>query len=158
MRPTMRAYSHQGHGPRADQTGRIHISDFRNPRTISIAKRSRSIHSGQTRKSPHPDGMSVLASEADIVRPRAQVRFGPQPDSCIAAISRTIRPSRQHVLKETDDQLARRLTAFSGTISALKRNSCGSAGSTEMRTQWLSGQPKVSTRVKFSNRRLVFLL
>jgi len=24
----MRAYSHQGHGPRADQTGRIHISDF----------------------------------------------------------------------------------------------------------------------------------
>src|ERR1700722_8852681 len=29
MRPKMRAYSHQGHGPRADQTGRIHISDFR---------------------------------------------------------------------------------------------------------------------------------
>jgi len=26
-----RAYSHQGHGPRADQTGRIHISDFRYP-------------------------------------------------------------------------------------------------------------------------------
>jgi hypothetical protein len=47
----MRAYSHQGHGPRADQTGRIHISDFRNPRTISIAKRSRSIHVGQPRKS-----------------------------------------------------------------------------------------------------------
>jgi hypothetical protein len=45
----MRAYSHQGHGPRADQTGRIHISDFRKPRTISIAKRSRSIHPGQTR-------------------------------------------------------------------------------------------------------------
>jgi hypothetical protein len=43
----MRAYSHQGHGPRADQTGRIHISDFRNPRTISLAKRSRSIHWGQ---------------------------------------------------------------------------------------------------------------
>ena len=42
----MRAYSHQGHGPRADQTGRIHISDFRNPRTISLAKRSRSIHMG----------------------------------------------------------------------------------------------------------------
>src|SRR6516225_7753850 len=42
----MRAYSHQGHGPRADQTGRIHISDFRNPRTISLAKRSRSIHWG----------------------------------------------------------------------------------------------------------------
>jgi transposase len=29
MRPKARAYSHQGHGPRADQTGRIHISDFR---------------------------------------------------------------------------------------------------------------------------------
>jgi hypothetical protein len=25
------AYSHQGHGPRADQTGRIHISDIRIP-------------------------------------------------------------------------------------------------------------------------------
>ena len=45
----MCAYSHQGHGPRADQTGRIHISDFRNPRTISVAKRSRSIHLGQSR-------------------------------------------------------------------------------------------------------------
>jgi len=31
MRPMARAYSHQGHGPRADQTGRIHISDFRYP-------------------------------------------------------------------------------------------------------------------------------
>ncbi|MEG3619523.1 hypothetical protein V5T82_13740, partial [Magnetovibrio sp. PR-2] len=39
-----RAYSHRGHGPRADQTGRIHISDFRNPAIISIAKCSRSIH------------------------------------------------------------------------------------------------------------------
>jgi hypothetical protein len=29
MRSKVRAYSHQGHGPRADQTGRIHISDFR---------------------------------------------------------------------------------------------------------------------------------
>jgi hypothetical protein len=46
----MRAYSHQGHGPRADQTGRIHISDFRFLRTISLAKRSRSIHSGQSRR------------------------------------------------------------------------------------------------------------
>src|ERR1700749_3037327 len=50
MRPLMRAYSHQGHGPRADQTGRIHISDFRFLRTISLAKRSRSIHLGQMRK------------------------------------------------------------------------------------------------------------
>jgi hypothetical protein len=31
MRSMARAYSHHGHGPRADQTGRIHISDFRNP-------------------------------------------------------------------------------------------------------------------------------
>jgi hypothetical protein len=31
MRPMARAYSHHGHGPRADQTGRIHISDFRYP-------------------------------------------------------------------------------------------------------------------------------
>jgi len=31
MRPPAHAYSHHGHGPRADQTGRIHISDFRNP-------------------------------------------------------------------------------------------------------------------------------
>ena len=27
----VRAYSHQGHGPRADQTGRIHISELRYP-------------------------------------------------------------------------------------------------------------------------------
>ena len=31
MRPMARAYSHHGHGPRADLTGRIHISDFRHP-------------------------------------------------------------------------------------------------------------------------------
>jgi hypothetical protein len=31
MRPKVRAYSHQGHGPRADQTGRVYISDFRYP-------------------------------------------------------------------------------------------------------------------------------
>ena len=35
MRPKARAYSHQGHGPRADQTGRIHISDFRFPRKLT---------------------------------------------------------------------------------------------------------------------------
>jgi hypothetical protein len=51
MRPTMRAYSHQGHGPQADQTGRMYIRDFRNTRTISIAKRSRSIHPGHKRLS-----------------------------------------------------------------------------------------------------------
>ena len=31
-----RAYSHHGHGPRADQTGRIHISDFRYPAKILL--------------------------------------------------------------------------------------------------------------------------
>ena len=31
MRTMARAYSHHGHGPRADQKGRIHISDFRYP-------------------------------------------------------------------------------------------------------------------------------
>ena len=50
------------------------------------------------------------------------------------------------------------LTTFPGTISALKRNSCGSAGSIVTRTQWESGQPNVSTRVKFSNTRLVLRL
>jgi len=52
----------------------------------------------------------------------------------------------------------RRLTTFSGIISALKRKTCGSAGSTVTRTQWVSGLPKVSTLVKFSKSRLVFLL
>ena len=33
-----RAYSHHGHGPRADQTGRIHISDFRYPAKILLRK------------------------------------------------------------------------------------------------------------------------
>ena len=32
------AYSHQGHGPRADQTGRIHISDFRYPVIFLLRK------------------------------------------------------------------------------------------------------------------------
>ena len=49
MRPKARAYTHQGHGPRADQTGRIHISDFRFPRTNSLAISSRSIHLGHKR-------------------------------------------------------------------------------------------------------------
>ena len=31
MRQKVCAYSHQGHGPRADHKGRIHISDFRHP-------------------------------------------------------------------------------------------------------------------------------
>ena len=35
--------THQGHGPRADETGRIHISDFRYSRTNSLAISSRSI-------------------------------------------------------------------------------------------------------------------
>src|ERR1700733_14080067 len=59
----MRAYSHQGHGPRADQTGRIHISDFRNLRTISLAKCSRSIHKGHKQTWQRDDGMSTFASE-----------------------------------------------------------------------------------------------
>ena len=57
-----------------------------------------------------------------------------------------------------DSDHRRRLTTFSGTISPLNVNSCGSEGSTVTRTQCVSGQPKVSTRVKFSNSRLVFLL
>jgi hypothetical protein len=74
----MRAYSHQGHGPRADQTGRIHISDFRFLRTISLAKRSRSIHSGQSR---HFDGALLtsdiprLADMLSVVRHVANVPF-----------------------------------------------------------------------------------
>ena len=41
MRPTARAYPHQGHGPRADPTGRIHISDFRTPAPFSLANSRR---------------------------------------------------------------------------------------------------------------------
>src|SRR3546814_3399349 len=44
MRPMARAYSHHGHGPRAEQTGRIHISVFRDPAQISLANSSRSMH------------------------------------------------------------------------------------------------------------------
>ena len=47
--------------------------------------------------------------------------------------------------------LGRRLTTFSGTISGLNVNNWESAGSTMTHTQWLSGAPNVSTRVKFSN-------
>ena len=43
MRPKVRAYSHQGHGPRADlQAG--YISATSTPHAQSVAKRSRSIH------------------------------------------------------------------------------------------------------------------
>jgi hypothetical protein len=52
----------------------------------------------------------------------------------------------------------RRLTTLSWTTSGLKWNSCGSAGSTVTRTQCESGQPNVSTRVKFSNERFVLRL
>jgi hypothetical protein len=50
MRPKVRAYSHQGHGPRADQTGRIHISDFRYPANSFL----------QTAAGPY------MGSEADV--------------------------------------------------------------------------------------------
>ena len=56
---------------------------------------------------------------------------------------------RRHLAREA---------ALCGTICGFTTNSCGSAGSTSIRTQWLSGQPKVSMRVKFSNTRPVFLL
>src|SRR5262249_40911078 len=36
-----------------------HISDFRYPRTISLAKRSRSIHAGQKQTSGEPNQMST---------------------------------------------------------------------------------------------------
>ncbi len=68
MRPKARAYSHQGHGPRAEHTGRIHISDFRNPRTRSLAISSRSIHSGQNRASERRRG---LASSARLLHEAA---------------------------------------------------------------------------------------
>jgi hypothetical protein len=74
----MRAYSHQGHGPRADQTGRIHISDFRYLRTISLAKCSRSIHLGQKQNWLSSNGMSALPSTADMRRIHRHVGFVPR--------------------------------------------------------------------------------
>jgi hypothetical protein len=73
----MRAYSHQGHGPRADQTGRIHISDFRNPRTISLANGSRSIHKGHFQTSGRVAARSVRPSTTDMSRPHRHVGFVP---------------------------------------------------------------------------------
>ena len=76
----MRAYSHQGHGPRADQTGRIHISDFRNPRTISIAKRSRSIHKGHCRRFRPESEMPYFRGASCLLKPQvcaSMVAFGP---------------------------------------------------------------------------------
>ena len=73
----MRAYSHQGHGPRADQTGRIHISDFRNPRTISLANGSRSIHLGHSRRFRDVDCESALPPRTDIVSKIGHVRKVP---------------------------------------------------------------------------------
>ena len=36
LKPLARTYSHHSRGPQADQTGRIHISDFRNPATSHV--------------------------------------------------------------------------------------------------------------------------
>jgi hypothetical protein len=70
MRSKVRAYSHQGHGPRADQqAGYISATSDSTP---SLAKGSRSIPSGQDRKPPistwasanqrgkRPAGLAVL--------------------------------------------------------------------------------------------------
>ncbi len=75
----MRAYIHQGHGPRADQTGRIHISDFRYPRTNSLAIGSRSIHLGHkltfVRRSNQIDDPSLcLHIRLDVALRRTQIR------------------------------------------------------------------------------------
>jgi len=56
MRSKVRAYSHQGHGPRAEQQGYISATSDSTP---SVAKGSRSIHSG------HHDA---------FLRPRRSVR------------------------------------------------------------------------------------
>src|ERR1700722_839593 len=79
----MRAYSHQGHGPRADQTGRIHISDFRYLRTISLAKCSRSIHAGQTRKSAVAIVRSGLPPESRLKSDIAACRFRAQEETYV---------------------------------------------------------------------------
>src|SRR6201987_4140169 len=52
MRSTVRAYSHQGHGPRADQqAGYISATS---DSTTSLAKGSRSIHLGHEEPFPPP--------------------------------------------------------------------------------------------------------
>ena len=76
----MRAYSHQGNGPRADQTGRIHISDFRKTTHNYIAKRSRSIHSGHSPTSPPGWRMSALTPRTDLRPPPRHVCSGPEAD------------------------------------------------------------------------------
>ena len=82
MKPKIRADSHQGHGPRADQTGQIHISDFRFLRTISLAKRSRSIHLGQREKNSVRANVFCFASEPGHRKTRSALpksaRFGHQ--------------------------------------------------------------------------------
>lgn len=57
MRPLARAYSHHGHGPRADQTGRIHISDFRSPR-LNLSCGPQPVHTcGSTARISDPRGL-----------------------------------------------------------------------------------------------------
>ena len=61
----MRAYSHQGHGPRADQqAGYISATT---DRTTSLANGSRSIHSGQHRKLPTAD-MGYRLAPIPVIR------------------------------------------------------------------------------------------
>src|SRR5215472_8714727 len=71
MRSKVRAYSHHGHGPRADQqAGYISATS---DTTTSLAKRSRSIHEGHLRKPPIPNvsfrsaPLPDLQTVADVV-------------------------------------------------------------------------------------------
>src|SRR4029453_16757306 len=63
MRPKTRAYTHQGHGPRADDTGRIHISDFRYSRT-KLTCDQQPVHTFATNVGRR--GKLCLRPEADI--------------------------------------------------------------------------------------------
>src|ERR1700722_11334240 len=67
MRSKVRAYSHQGHGPRADQqAGYISATSDSTP---SLAKGSRSIHLGQHRST------ITLATGDPLWSPVADIRF-----------------------------------------------------------------------------------
>jgi hypothetical protein len=62
MRSKVRAYSHQGHGPRADQqAGYISATS---DSTTSLAKGSRSIHLGHNRPNGSPDRKGCYGSES----------------------------------------------------------------------------------------------
>ena len=82
------AYSHQGHGPRADQSGRIHISDFQYPATSHLQTAAGPYNGSRLRRRivcDDEEAWSIVCEiEHDQIEreglPKSKFRFAPIAD------------------------------------------------------------------------------